>query len=133
MTGVQTCALPISAGVEIVESTDLAREDMAEAIEDAFRYDRLVLATTTYNADMFPFMKTFLEELKERGYKNRKIAMIENGSWAPTAAKFMKAMLEGSKDITLVEPISDACDWWCSRCDQEILIRRHAVRERRHI
>ena len=94
-----------AAGVEIVESTDLAREDMAEAIEDAFRYDRLVLATTTYNADMFPFMKTFLEELKERGYKNRKIAMIENGSWAPTAAKFMKAMLEGSKDITLVEPI----------------------------
>lgn len=94
-----------AAGVEIVESTDLAREDMAEAIEDAFRYDRLVLATTTYNADVFPFMKTFLEELKERGYKNRKIAMIENGSWAPTAAKFMKAMLEGSKDITLVEPI----------------------------
>lgn len=94
-----------AAGVEIVESTDLAREDMAEAIEDAFRYDRLVLATTTYNADMFPFMKTFLEELKERGYKNRKIAMIENGSWAPTAAKFMKALLEGSKDITLVEPI----------------------------
>lgn len=94
-----------AAGVEIVESTDLAREDMAEAIEDAFRYDRLVLATTTYNADMFPFMKTFLEELKERGYKNRKIAMIENGSWAPTAAKSMKAMLEGSKDITLVEPI----------------------------
>lgn len=94
-----------AAGVEFVESTDLAREDMAEAVEDAFRYDRLVLATTTYNADMFPFMKTFIEELTDRGYKNRVIGLIENGSWAPVAGKSMKAMFEGSKDICILEPV----------------------------
>ena len=84
---------------------DLAREDMAEAVEDAFRYGKLVLATTTYNADIFPFMRAFIEHLTERGYQNRTIAFIENGSWAPLAAKVMKGMFENSKNITFAEPI----------------------------
>jgi len=84
---------------------DLAREDMAEAVEDAFRYGKLVLATTTYNADIFPFMRTFIEHLTERGYKNRTIALMENGSWAPMAAKVMRGMLEGGKDLTILEPV----------------------------
>ena len=88
-------------GVEI-EITDLARDDMAEAVEDAFRYGKLVLATTTYNGDIFPIMRTFIDELVERKYKNRKVAFIENGSWAPTAAKKMQAKLEGC-DITYAE------------------------------
>lgn len=79
---------------------DLAREDMAEAVEDAFRYGKLVLATTTYNADIFPFMKTFIEHLTERGYQKRTIGLIENGSWAPMAIRTMKGMFEKSKDIT---------------------------------
>ena len=83
--------------------TDLARDDMAEAVEDAFRYGKLVLATTTYNADIFPFMRTFIEHLTERGFQNRTVAFIENGSWAPQAAKTMKGMLEGSKNITFAE------------------------------
>ena len=78
---------------------DLAREDMAEAVEDAFRYGKLVLATTTYNADIFPFMRTFIEHLTERGYKNRTVGLIENGSWAPLAAKVMKEMFAASKNI----------------------------------
>ena len=78
---------------------DLAREDMAEAVEDAFRYGKLVLATTTYNADIFPFMRTFIEHLTERGYQNRTIGLIENGSWAPLAAKVMKDMFAESKNI----------------------------------
>ena len=82
---------------------DLAREDMAEAVEDAFRYGRLVLATTTYNADIFPFMRTFIEHLTERGYQNRTVALIENGSWAPQAAKVMRSMFEKSKNITFCE------------------------------
>ncbi|MBR4236147.1 MAG: flavin reductase [Clostridia bacterium] len=79
---------------------DLARTDMAEAVEDAFRYNKLVLATTTYNADIFPFMRTFIEHLTERGYKNRTVAFVENGSWAPQAAKVMKSLLEKSVNIT---------------------------------
>ena len=79
---------------------DLAREDMAEAVEDAFRYGKLVLATTTYNADIFPFMKIFIDHLTERNYQNRTIGLIENGSWAPLAAKVMKGMFEKSKNIT---------------------------------
>lgn len=79
---------------------DLARMDMHEAIEDAFRYGRLCLATTTYNADIFPFMREFIHGLTERGYKNRTVAFIENGSWAPLAAKTMKAMFEKSENIT---------------------------------
>ena len=82
---------------------DLAREDMAEAVEDAFRYGKLVLATITYNADIFPFMRTYIENLTERNYQNRTIGLIENGSWAPTAAKVMKGMFEKSKSITWLE------------------------------
>lgn len=78
---------------------DLARCDMAEAVEDAFRYSKLVLATTTYNAGIFPFMHTFINHLTERSYKNRTVALIENGSWAPLAAKVMKQMFEGSKNL----------------------------------
>ncbi len=82
---------------------DLARCDMAEAVEDAFRYGKLILATTTYNGDVFPFMKTFLHSLVERNFRNRTVGLIENGSWAPTAAKVMKTMLEGCKNITFAE------------------------------
>ncbi len=82
-----------------VTVTDLARDDMAEAVEDAFRYNKLVLATTTYNGDIFPFMKTFIHHLTERNYQNRTVAFMENGSWAPMATKVMKAMLENSKNL----------------------------------
>ena len=82
---------------------DLAREDMAEAVEDAFRYGKLVLATTTYNADVFPFMRTFVEHLTERNYQKRTVGLIENGSWAPLAAKVMKEMFAKSKNITWMD------------------------------
>ena len=82
---------------------DLARTDMAEAVEDAFRYGKLVLATTTYNADVFPFMKEFIHHLTERDYQNRTIGLMENGSWAPLAAKVMRSMLEGSKNLTFTD------------------------------
>ena len=82
---------------------DLARKDMAEAVEDAFRYGKLVLASITYNGEAFPFMRTFIENLTERNYQNRTIGLIENGSWAPTAAKVMKGMFEKSKNITWLE------------------------------
>lgn len=84
---------------------DLGRCDIAEAVEDAFRYDRLVLASVTYNAEIFPPMRQFLTWLSERGYRNRKVGLIENGSWAPTAAKVMRATLEGFKDVTILEPV----------------------------
>ena len=90
-------------GCPKVAFSDLARDDMAEAVEDAFRYGKIVLATTTYNADIFPFMKEFIEHLTERNYQNRKIGFIENGSWAPMAAKVMKGMLEGCKNTTFAE------------------------------
>ena len=83
-----------------VEVFDLARDDMAEAVEGAFRYSKLVLATTTYNTDIFPFMSTFIHTLKEHNFQKRTVALIENGSWAPMAIKGMKAALEGCKDIT---------------------------------
>ena len=83
-----------------VTVTDLARDDMAEAVEDAFRHDKLVLATTTYNGEIFPFMRTFIDHLTERNFQNRTVAFIENGSWAPMAAKVMKGMLENCKNIT---------------------------------
>ena len=83
--------------------SDLARCDMAEAVEDAFRYGKLVLATTTYNADIFPFMRQFIDHLTERNYQNRTIGFIENGTWAPTAAKIMKAMFEKSKNINYID------------------------------
>lgn len=79
---------------------DLAREDMAEAVEDAFRHSTLVLATTTYNNDVFPFMRTFIEHLTERNYSNRRVAFVENGSWAPAATRVMKGLLEKSKNLT---------------------------------
>ena len=90
-------------GCPKVVVTDLAREDMAEAVEDAFRYGRLVLATTTYNADIFPFMREFINHLTERNFQKRTVAFIENGSWAPIAAKVMKSMLEKSKDLTYAD------------------------------
>ncbi|MFQ9951624.1 MAG: FprA family A-type flavoprotein, partial [Clostridium sp.] len=84
---------------------DLARCDMAEAVEDAFRYSKLVLATTTYNADIFPFMREFIEHLTERNFQNRVVGLIENGSWAPLAAKIMKQMLDGCKNLTFAENV----------------------------
>ena len=90
-------------GCPKVVVTDLARDDMAEAVEDAFRYGRLVLASTTYNADVFPFMRTFIEHLTERNYQNRTVAIIENGSWAPQAAKVMTGLLANSKNITFAQ------------------------------
>ncbi len=90
-------------GCPKVVVADLAREDMAECVEDAFRYGKLVLATTTYNTGVFPYMREFINSLTERNYQNRTIALMENGTWAPTAAKTMKTMLENSKDITFTE------------------------------
>lgn len=87
-------------GCPKVVVNDLARCDMAEAVEDAFRYGKLILATTTYNADIFPFMREFINHLTERNFQNRKIGLVENGSWAPLAAKTMKKMLEGCKNLT---------------------------------
>lgn len=90
-------------GCPKVSVTDLARDDMAEAVEDAFRYGKLVLATTTYNADVFPFMRDFILHLTERGYQNRAIGIIENGSWAPTAAKVIKGMFEKSRNLMFTD------------------------------
>ena len=90
-------------GCPKVVVADLAREDMAECVEDAFRYGKLVLATTTYNTEMFPFMREFIDELISHNYQKRTIALMENGSWAPMAAKAMRARLEGCKDITYTE------------------------------
>ena len=90
-------------GVPEVEITDLARDDIAEAVEDAFRYDTVVFATTTFNNGIFPFMREFIDSLVERNYQNKRLAFIENGSWAPQAAKVMKGMLEGCKNMTYCE------------------------------
>ena len=90
-------------GAPKVVVNDLARTDMAEAVEDAFRYGKIVLATTTYNGDIFPFMKEFINHLTERNFQNRKIGFIENGSWAPVATKVMKGMLENCKNLEFVE------------------------------
>lgn len=92
-------------GAEKVTFFDLARDDMAEAIEDAFRYDRLVLMAASYDAGVFPPMLAFVNKLVAKGYKNRKIAIVENGSWAPSAARTIKPIVEQLKDITLVEPV----------------------------
>ena len=83
--------------------TDLARSDMAENVEDAFRYGKLVLATTTYNGDIFPTMKEFIHHLLDHNYQNRTVAFVENGSWMPVAAKVMKGLFEKSKNITFAE------------------------------
>ena len=96
-------ALLEKGGCPKVVVNDLARCDMAEAVEDAFRYGKMVLATTTYNAEIFPFMREFIHHLTERGYQNRTVGLIENGSWAPTAAKVMKGMLEGCKNLTFTD------------------------------
>ena len=95
-----------AAGCPKVTVNDLARCDRAEAVEDAFRYGKLVLASTTYNGEVFPFMREFICELTERGYKNRTVALVENGSWAPAAAKAMTKLLEGSKDLTLLPVVT---------------------------
>lgn len=92
-------------GCEKVVLCDLCRCDMAEAVEDAFRYDRLALASVTYNGELFPFMRNFLADLTERGFKNRTVGIIENGSWAPTAAKHIKKAFENSKNITVSDTV----------------------------
>ena len=92
-------------GAPEVKVYDLARTDTALAVAEAFRYGKLVLATTTYNADIFPYMREFIDCLVERGFKNRTVAFIENGSWAPVAAKVMKEKLAPCKDLTFVEPV----------------------------
>ncbi|MBQ3132804.1 MAG: FprA family A-type flavoprotein [Clostridia bacterium] len=99
----QLAAALRAKGCPKVAVNDLARGDMAEAVEDAFRYSKLVLATTTYNGDVFPFMREFLHHLTERNFQNRTVAFIENGSWTPTAAKVMKGMLEGCKNLTYAQ------------------------------
>ena len=91
-------------GIKVAFS-DLAREDFAECVEDAFRYDRLVIASPTYDGGIFPVVESFINHLKSKNYQNRKVAFIENGSWAPMAAKKMRAEMEGLKDITFVEPV----------------------------
>ena len=85
--------------------TDLTRDDMAEAIEDAFRYGKMILCACTYDADLFPPMHTFLHKLQLKGYKNRRVALVENGSWAPQAAKVMRAMIEPMANVEIVEPV----------------------------
>ena len=92
-------------GAKKVVVTDLARDDMAEAIEDAFRYDKVILAASSYNGEVFPPMQEFLNHLKGKNYQNRKVGIIENGSWAPSAAKCMKSTLEGMKNITISENV----------------------------
>lgn len=94
-----------NAGCEKVVVNDLARCDMAEAVEDAFRYGKIILATTTYNGDIFPFMREFINELTERGYRNRKIGIVENGSWAPVVKNKITKAFENSKEITFAESI----------------------------
>ena len=93
----------LAKGCPKVVVNDLARCDMAEAVEDAFRYNKIVLATTTYNSDIFPFMREFINHLTERGYTKRTVGIIENGSWAPTAARVMKGMLEKCKGLTFTD------------------------------
>ena len=92
-------------GCPKVAFTDLAREDMAEAVEDAFRYGKIVLAAPTYNTGVFPYMRDFIQHLTDRNYQNRTVGIIENGSWAPMSGKVMKGLLEKSKNITFVEPV----------------------------
>ena len=95
----------LKRGCPKVAIADLARDDMPETVEDAFRYGKLVLASPTYNGDAFPFMRTFIDHLVERQYQNRQVAFIENGTWAPAAARQMKSLLANSKAITFVEPV----------------------------
>ena len=94
-----------NAGVKKVVVSDLARADMAEVIEDAFRYDRMVLCAASYDGGVFPCMQDFLNHLQAKAYQNRRVALVENGTWAPSAAKVMKGMLESMKNITILEPV----------------------------
>ena len=103
MKAARLLADQLRAQGETVVLYDLARCDMAQAVSDAFRYDRLVLASSTYNADVFPFMRTFIHHLTERGFRNRTVALMESGAWAPMAAKVMRGMLESSKELTFIE------------------------------
>lgn len=94
-----------NAGVKRVVVSDLSRADMAEVIEDAFRYDRMVLCAASYDGGVFPCMQDFLNHLQAKAYQNRKVALVENGTWAPSAAKVMKGMLESMKNVTILEPV----------------------------
>lgn len=100
------------AGAEKVAVTDLTRDDMAEAVEDAFRYDRMVLAACTYDGGLFPAMEDFLHHLKAKSYQKRTVGLMENGSWAPQAAKHMRALAEAMKDVTVVEPVVSIKSAW---------------------
>ena len=102
---VERLAETLKAAGQTVVVRDLARSDMSEAVADAFRYSQLVLATTTYNNDIFPFMREFIEHLTARGFCNRTVGIVENGSWAPSAARGIKGLLEKSKNLTLLEPV----------------------------
>ena len=99
-------ALLLAKGCPKVAVADLARDDMPETVEDAFRYGKLILASTTYNMDVFPFMRTFIEHLVERNYQNRKVGFVENGSWAPAAAKVMKGLFEKSKGLEFASTVT---------------------------
>ena len=101
----QLAAILKEKGCPKVAITDLAREDMAEALEDAFRYGKVILAASSYNGGVAPFMEDFLHHLKAKNYQKRTIGLMENGSWGPTAARTMKGILETMKDITVVEPV----------------------------
>ena len=98
--------LLLAKGCPKVAVADLARDDMPETVEDAFRYGKLILASTTYNMDVFPFMRTFIEHLVERNYQNRKVGFVENGSWAPAAAKVMKGLFEKSKGLEFASTVT---------------------------
>ena len=102
---VEQLAETLKAGGQNVIVRDLARSDMSQAVADAFRYSQLILATTTYNNDIFPFMREFIEHLTARGFCSRTVGIVENGSWAPSAARVIKGLLEKSKNLTLLEPV----------------------------
>ena len=104
-------------GVQKVVLSDLSREDMAEVIEDAFRYDRLILASSSYEGGVFPKMQEFLLHLQSKSYQNRKIGIIENGSWAPSAGRTMRGILDSMKNIEIVEPMVTI---WSKMKDSEI-------------
>ncbi len=112
-------------GCPKVVLADLTREDMAECVEDAFRYDRLVLASVTYNADVFPCMKSFIDKLTERNYQNRTVAFIENGTWAPAAKRVMQGMFEKSKNITFASESVTVCS--AVNADTEISLEKLAI------
>ena len=102
---VEQLAETLKASGQNVIVCDLARSDMSQVVANAFRYNKLVLATTTYNNDIFPFMREFIEHLTARGFCSRTVAIVENGSWAPSAARVIKGLLEKSKNLTFVEPV----------------------------